>query len=166
MLKELLMKKILLLACLAVSYCGFGQEYFVAQFGKSFAGGTLLVKKKKNYLGFGASFFNNEIRKGRKFYQGSDFVIKKTELHESGTLFGVYGREISGFLVDVKLGVGVRNWYNLGTINGIEAYNSNMGGSYLVYGGNVRKELSPLVVGLGFDNFSGLSFSLGIRVSK
>lgn len=161
------MKKILLTAFLAaVSYCGFSQEYLVAQFGKSFAGGTLLVKKKKNYLGFGASFFNNEIRKGRKFYQGTDFVIKKTELHESGTLFGVYGREFSGFLVDVKLGVGVRNWYNLGTINGIEAYNSNMGGSYLVYGGNVRKELSPLVVGLGFDNFSGLSFSLGIRVSK
>jgi hypothetical protein len=158
--------KFLLTAFLAaVSYCGFSQEYLILDVGTNKnIGGSLLVKKKKSYSGFGVSFFSNEFRKGRKFYDGSPAEIKSTELFKDGTLFGVYGREFLGFICDVKLGFGSRKWYSIGVTNGTEWYSYRDGGSYLLYGGNIRKEISPLVVGLGYDNFSGLTMLLGFRL--
>jgi hypothetical protein len=157
--------KILLIALLAaVSYCGLSQEYLIVTAGAKNIGGSLLVKKKKSYLGFGVSFFSNDFRKGRKFYDGSPADIINTELFKDGTLFGVYGREFFGFICDVKLGVGSRKWYSIGVTNSTEWYSYRDGGNYLVYGANIRKEISPLLVGLGFDNFSGLTMLLGFRL--
>lgn len=159
------MKYLVFILIFISSYCS-GQNYLIMDAGKNYFGGSFIEKTRSIYWGFGVSFFTNEYRKGNKYFDGRPSDIYRTALFNDGKLFGLVGTEFHKFMVELKFGVGSKKWYNNGITNDITWYSFRDGGNYFVYGLGVRRQISPLIVGLGYDNFSGLCFSAGVSLNK
>jgi hypothetical protein len=170
------MTKLFTLLIAILFYSGVhSQEYISAAIGSNKnVHFSLVVNGSKNVYGFGASFFYN---KGNKGIDYTNFIFGTLGVYEtisakSGTLYVLYGKKFNNVLVNARLGFGTKKWFNNGRGKAYTKtedefwYTYTDGGTYLVYGVDIRKQTKRFILGAGYDNFNGANLSLGWSLKK
>ncbi len=142
------------------------QTYLSTNIGKDNLGFSLLINENKSFSwGFGVDFPKNMGLRGQDFTGFFPDGFRESEvLKKTGSIYFLGGKEINNFNFNLKLGVGTKKWYTQGYNLNYEWYTYRDGGNYFLYGLEIRKIVSNFVVGAGYDNFYGLSATLGIKL--
>lgn len=131
--------------------------------------GNNIITNKRNkniYIGFGVTFFKNKGNKGQDL---TNFIQPNADVYEvlnaaNGSIYGMYGRKYKNCLINLRIGTGSRKWIYNGKTGLTNWYVVKDGGTYLLYGADVRKTVGRFDIGLSYDNFNRAGIVVGFHM--